>query len=141
MQDLDTAKTLLKKNNDTLVIVKNGKVLFETNSSGIHGLLAAIEKIGKGLKTSAVADKLVGEAAAQLCAYSSVLEVFAVTLSKCGKDVLEKNNIRCEYENFVPHILNQSKTDLCPFEKIVAGSSSPRDAFERLKRAASQWQS
>jgi len=135
MKDLDIAKSVLKKNNDTLVIVKEGKVLFETNSPGIRGLLAAIEKIGKELKASAVADKLVGEAAAQLCAYSNVLEVFAVTLSKCGKDVLEKNNIRYEYENLVPHILNQSKTDFCPFEKIVMGSNSPQDAFGRLKRA------
>ena len=134
MNDLDIAKNLLKENNDTLVIVKRGKVLFETNSPGIRGLLAAIEKIGKELKASAVADKLVGEAAAQLCAYSNVLEVFAVTLSQCGKDVLEKNNIRYEYENLVPHILNSNKTDLCPFEKMVIGSNSPQEAFRKLKR-------
>jgi len=135
MNDLDIAKNLLKENNDTLVIVKSGKVLFETNSPGIRGLLVAIEKIGKELKASAVADKLVGEAAAQLCAYSKVGEVFAVTLSQCGKDVLEKNDIRCEYENLVPHVLNSNKTDLCPFEKIVTGSSSPQDAFRKLKKA------
>lgn len=135
MQDLDIAKNLLKRNNDTLVIVRNGEVLLETDSSGIQGLVAAIEKIGEELKGSAVADKLVGEAAAQLCAYSDVLEVFAVTLSKCGKGVLEKNHIRYEYENLVPHILNLNKTDLCPFEKIVTGSRSPEDAFRRLKKA------
>ncbi len=135
MNDLDIAKNLLKKNNDTLVIVKSGKVLFETNSPGIRGLLAAIETIGEELKASAIADKLVGEAAAQLCAYSKVAEIFAVTLSQCGKDVLEKNNIRYEYENLVPHILNSNKTDLCPFEKIVTGSSSPQDAFRKLKKA------
>jgi len=135
MQDLDIAKNLLKRNNDTLVIVKNGDVLLETNSSGIRGLIAAIEKIGEDMKRSAMADKLVGEAAAQLCAYSKVLEVFAVTLSKCGKDVLEKNHIRYEYENLVPHILNLNKTDLCPFEKIVTGSRGPEDAFRRLKKA------
>lgn len=135
MQDLDIAKNLLKKNNDTLVIVKDKEILFETDSSGIRGLLVAIEKVGKKLKASAVADKLVGEAAAQLCAYSNVLEVFAVTLSQCGKDVLKRNNIRYEYENLVPHILNLDKTDLCPFEKIVMGSKSPEDAFRRLKKA------
>lgn len=135
MQDLDIAKNLLKKNNDTLVIVKDSKVLFETDSSGIRGLLAAIEKIGKDLKASAVADKLVGEAAAQLCAFSNVLEVFAVTLSQCGRDVLEKNHIRYEYKSLVPHILNLNKTGLCPFEKTVMGSRSPEAAFRRLKKA------
>jgi len=134
MQDLAIAKNVLKKNNDTLVIVKKGRVLFETNSPGIRGLLTAVEKIGKELKDSAVADKLVGEAAAQLCAYSNVTGVFAVTLSHCGKDVLEKNNIDYEYENLVPHILNFNKTDLCPFEKLVMGCKSPEEAYEKLKQ-------
>jgi hypothetical protein len=135
MQDLDQAKNVLKKNNDTLVIVKKGRVLFETNSSGIRGLLEAIERVERGLKGSAVADKLVGEAAAQLCAYSNVNKVFAVTLSRCGKDILEKHEIGCEYENLVSHILNFNKTDLCPFEKLVAGSGSPKEAYERLKES------
>lgn len=135
MRDLDLAKNVLKKNNDTLVIVKKGRVLFETNSSGIRGLLTAIERIGKDMRSSAVADRLVGEAAAQLCAYSNVNKVFAVTLSRCGKDILEKHEIGYEYENLVPHILNFNKTDLCPFEKLVAGSSNPKEAYERLKQS------
>lgn len=135
MQDLDIAKNVLKKKNENLVIVKKCRVLFETSSSGIKGLLTAVEEIGKDLKGSAVADKIVGEAAAQLCAYSNVLEVFAVTLSQCGRDVLEKNNVRYEFENLVPHILNFKKTDLCPFEKLVSGCSSPKEAYEKLKQA------
>lgn len=135
MRDLDIAKNVLKKNNDSLVIVKNGRVVFETNSPGIRGLLTAIEKIGKGLKGSAVADKIVGEAAVQLFAYSNVIIVFAVTLSQRGKNVLEKNDIRYEYENLVPHILNSKKTDLCPFEKLVTGCKNPKEACEKLKKA------
>jgi len=135
MQDLDIAENVLKKNNDNLVIAKNGRVLFETNSPGIRGLLTAMEKIGKELKGSAVADKIVGGAAAQLCAYSNVINVFAVTLSQSGKDVLEKNNIGYKYENFVPHILNFKKTDLCPFEKLVTECNSPEEAYERLKQS------
>lgn len=136
MTDLEIAKNLLKKNNDSLVIVKGGKVLFETSSPGIRGLLIALEKIGKKMNGAAVADKIVGEAAAQLCAYSRVIKVFAMTLSQCGKDVLDKNNIGYEYENLVPHILNSMKTDLCPFEKLVIGSKSPEEAFKRLKQSA-----
>jgi len=135
MQDLDIAKDVLRKNNENLVIVKDGRVLFETSSPGIRGLLTAVEKIGKDLKGSVVADRIVGEAAAQLCAYSNVVKVFAVTLSQCGKDVLERSKIGYEYENLVPHILNSMKTDLCPFEKLVVGSKGPEEAFERLKQA------
>ena len=134
MRDLDLAKNVLKRKNVNLAIAKKGRVLFEADSSGIRGLLTAIEKIGKELRGSAVADKIVGEAAAQLCAYSKVLEVFAVTLSKCGKDVLEKYNIPYEYEYLVPHILNFNRTALCPCEKLVSGSNSPEEAYERLRQ-------
>jgi len=134
MHDLDIAKNLLRKNNYSLVIVKNSRILFKTSASGIRELLTAVDKIGKNLKRSAVADKIVGEAAAQLSAYSQVREVYAVTLSQCAKEVFETKGIRYEYEELVPHILNMKKTDLCPFEKIVAGSSSPEEAYERLKK-------
>ena len=136
MNDLNTAKDLLSRNNRSLVIVKNRRVLFETNTRGIRGLLRAVDKLGKNMENSAVADKIVGEAAAQLFAYSRVREVYAVTVSQCGKNVLEKNGIRCEFEDLVPHILNLKKTDLCPFEKIVAGISSPKEVLERLRKAA-----
>lgn len=136
MRDIDLAKNLLKKNNYTLVIVKDNTVIFEMYSSGIRGLLTAIEKIGNDMKGSAVADKMVGEAAAQLCAYSKVGRVFAEVLSKCGRNLLEKNKIGYEFEDLVPHILNLTKTDLCPFEKIVAGSKNPAEAYLRLKNSA-----
>jgi len=135
MQDLEIAKNLLKNKNNTLVIVKKARVLFETSSPRIRGLLTAVEELGEAMRGSSVADKIVGEAAAQLCAYSRAAEVFAVTLSECGKDLLERHNINYEYENMVPHILNATKTDLCPFEKVVAGSRNPEEAYERLRHS------
>lgn len=135
MQDLEIAKDLLNKGNNTLVIVKNGKVLFETSASGIRGFLTAIERLGKEMQRSSVADKIVGEAAAHLCAYSKVARVFAVTLSQCGKQLLEGHRIHFEYENLVPHILNAERTDLCPFEKVAAGSRNPEEAYERLRHS------
>jgi hypothetical protein len=134
MKDLELAKEMLRKHDRTLVIVKAGSVLHETNASGIKGFLAAIDKIGRNIEGSSVADKIVGEAAAQLCAYSHVREVYAVVLSQCGKDVLEKNNIHYEFENLVPHILNLRQTDLCPFERLVAGSKSSEEAYKRLRK-------
>lgn len=136
MNDTESAKNVLKENNANLVIVKNGKLLFETRSPGIRGLLTAIDEISSELKGSTVADRIVGEAAAQLFVYSKVDRVFAVTLSQCGRNILTRNNIGHSYENLVPHILNLNKTDLCPFEKAVAGARSPTEAYERLRKSA-----
>jgi hypothetical protein len=135
-RDLEVAKSRLKDRDLTLVIVKEGKVIFETRSQGVGGFLQAIEKLGKGLIASSVADKIVGAAAAMLCVYSEVSSVFAATISEEGIRVLEDNDIICEFENEVPNILNHDKTDICPFEKLVIGSRDPKEAYTKLKSFA-----
>lgn len=129
------ARDELKQKDCALVIAKNERILFETKATGIRGLLTAVDQLGEGMKDASVADKIVGEAAAQLCLYSEAQGVYAVTMSQCAKDLLDQSEIDYEYENLVPHILNMKKTDLCPFEKVVAGSKTTIEAYERLKKA------
>jgi len=134
--DLKLAKSRLKEGDLTLVIAKEGKVIFETSSQGVSAFLQAIEKFGKGLTASSVADKIVGAAAAMLCAYSEVSSVFAVTISKEGIKVLKDNGIFYQFENRVPNILNYDRTDVCPFEKLAVGSRNPKEAYVKLKSFA-----
>jgi hypothetical protein len=135
-RDLERAKSRLKDRDLNLVIVKEGEVIFETRSQGVGGFLQAIEESGKRLVTSSVADKIVGAAAAMLCAYSGVASVFAITISEEGIRVLEDNNIIYRFEHEVPNILNNDKTDVCPFEKLVTGSTDPKIAYAKLKSSA-----
>jgi hypothetical protein len=135
-RDLELAKSRLKDRDLTLVIVKEDKVIFETGSQGVGGFLQAIEKLGKRLVASSVADKIVGAAAAMLCVYSEVSSVFAATISEEGIKVLENNQIIYQFENEVPNILNHDKTDVCPFEKLVIGSREPKEAYTKLKSFA-----
>jgi len=135
-QNLELAKLRLKERDLTLVIVKEGKVIFETKSQGVSGFLQAVDQLGKTLVASSVADKIVGAAAAMLCAYSRVSSVFAVTISEGGIKVLEDNNIVCHFENQVLNILNHDKTDICPFEKLAIGSRDPKEAYMKLKSFA-----
>ena len=135
-RDLELAKSRLKDRNLTLVIVKEGKVIFETKVQGVGGFLQAIENLGKRLVSSSVADKIVGAAVAMLCVYSEVSSMFAVTISEEGIKVLENSNIFYQFENEVPNILNHDKTDICPFEKLVIGSRDPKEAYTKLKSFA-----
>jgi hypothetical protein len=131
--DLELAKLRLKARDLTLVIVKGKKVIFESKSPGVRGLLKAIEKLDKELFESSIADKIVGRAAAMLCAYFKSASVFAVVISKEGVKVLENHNIPYEFEICVPNILNREQTDVCPFEKLTASIKSPKEAYERLR--------
>lgn len=134
--DLNIAKQRLKQQNLALVIAKKGKVVFETNSHGIGGLLKAIEELDKEMKGSSVADKIVGKAAALLCVYAGVVAVFAVTASEKGIRALRDNNVLCLFENKVPYILNYKRNDICPFEKLVIDISDSKEAYEKLKSFA-----
>jgi len=131
--DLSLAKHSLSQKNLSLVVAKRGRVLFETESHGISGLLKAIDQLKDDMAGSSVADRVVGRAAALLLVYSGVVAVFADTISEGGIDVLKNNDIFQEFGRRVPSILDSRKADVCPFEKLVAKFSEPRQAYEKLK--------
>ena len=132
-QDLDIAKQRLIDKSFNLVIVKSGKIIFETKKQGITGFLHAIEELNQDLVKASIADKIVGIAAAKLCIYSRISSVFALTVSEEGLKVLQDNNILCLFEKKVIKILNQSKTDMCPFEKLAMDSGSSEEAYKKLR--------
>ncbi len=131
--DLKFAKQRLIQENLSLVIAKYGRVLFETEAHGLIGLLEAIKKLGNNIDGASVADRVVGRAAALLLAYSGVVSVFAVTIRNSGIEVLKKQEIPYEYDKKVQNILNLRKTDVCPFEKLVAELLNPKEAYKELK--------
>jgi len=136
--DLNIAKERLKQRNLALVLAKKGKVVFETSSHGIGGLLRAIEELDKEMKGSSVADKIVGKAAALLCVHAGVFAVFAVTASERGIQVLKDNGVVCQFENRVPHIFDSNRSGICPFEKMVIEISNPKEAYEKLRSLAAE---
>ena len=137
-QDLELAKLRLIEEDLSLVIVKKGKVLFETQKQGITGFLEAIERLDKNLIAASAADKIVGVAAAMLCVYAGVASVFALTISEEGVRVLRDNNIAYRFEKTVPNILNRDKKDVCPFEKLAMTIGNPEEAYVKLKSCANQ---
>jgi hypothetical protein len=139
MLDIEIAKQQLLEKGLSLVIAKDGKIIFETRQSGVSGFLSAIEERGReSLHGASVADKIVGRAAALLCVYCGVKAVYAVVLSDGGKRVLKENSVSLEFENLVPSILNRQKTGTCPFEKLVLTISDEEEAYEKLKSCVSK---
>ena len=134
MQDLERARLRLEEKNLSLVVVKNGKVIFETESHGIKGFLEATELLGKELIGSSVADRVVGRAVALLFVYFRVSAVFAVIISMEGVRVLEDNNVFYQFEKCVPNILNQKRNDICPFEKLALTFTTPEEAYMKLRK-------
>jgi len=133
MKDLEIAKRILKDRGLSLVIVKDGAAILCLDSTGVSGILQAIENLGEKLSGASVADRIVGKAAALLFAYSRVAQVYAAVLSRRGLSMLKENNIPVEYDLLVPEILDKERKSVCPFERLVSEISSPDYAFRKLK--------
>jgi len=133
MDDLELAENELKSRNMNLVIVKNGAVLYQSTASGMKGLLQAIEEYNGDLAGTAVADKIVGRAAAMLCVYSRVRSVFAITMSEGALAFLTENRVVHKFERRVHRLMNSQGTDICPFEKAIRAIDDPKEAFKTLR--------
>jgi len=133
LQDLANAKRRLGEKRLTLCLVKDGKIIFETDSHGISGFLEAVEKFGLRLERVSVADRIAGKAVALLCVYAKVKAVYARTLSKEAKRVFEENHVYHEWDYLVEQILGTDNSEICPFEKLAANISNPSRAYKRLK--------
>lgn len=134
MDDLQVAKERLKGGRWALVFVKHSIPIYKTDTGGLGGFLKAIDDLGHRLSGASVADKVVGKAAALLCAHSNVVAAYAITMSESGLNVLKENNILFEYETLIPVVLNMKETEQCPFEKLVRDTSNPETAYSRIKR-------
>ncbi len=130
---MDIAKRRLYENGSTLVIVKGGKLLYESSNHGIRSLVEAIEKHQEDLQAASMADSLVGRAAALLSLYAGVTAIYAATLSEKAREVLIGNGVELEFVRVVSRILNRKGDDFCPFEKAVLDVTDPARAFERLR--------
>lgn len=130
MTDLQIAKENLAGR--SVCFCRNG-IYFYSDKHGISPILDCIAE-KTDLAGYAVADKIVGKAAALLFVKCKIKRVFAQTLSQSGKRILEEYGIPFEYETLTEKIINRAGTDICPMEKAVSHTDDPEEAYEVLKK-------
>jgi len=133
MKDLEIAKKQLYDKNLTLVIVKSGIIIFQTDSHRIAGFIGAIEKLGVQLNGASVADRVAGKALSLLCVYVKIRQIYAEVLSRKAQAVFEDNKITCEWKEIVNNVLDLNKEGVCPFEKVAADISDTKEAYVAFK--------
>jgi hypothetical protein len=116
-----------------LSVVKDGNIVLETREHGISSILATIDTSCGKFHEASVADRVVGKAIAMLYIHAGVKAIYATTLSKMARQILEEADIFVEWANLTENVLNLEKTDLCPFEKAVVRVRNPKTAYKRLK--------
>ena len=128
----------LKETGNSLMIYRNGQLIFQSANKGIRPHLEAIDQFGEDLHGTVMVDKIVGRAAALLILYSRAAEAHASIISAQGKRVLEAHGLRFIYEYEVDHIKMQDGRIFCPFEAMVQGFTDPEEAYcaivEKMRR-------
>lgn len=123
---------ILEKTENSLMIYKEGKLIFESTIKGIRPHLKAINELGSKLEGTLMVDKILGRAAAFLVIYSKAGEAITMVLSTPGKQVLDKYELKYSYREEVPHIKLENGEIYCPFERMVQGIHDPNKAYEAI---------
>jgi len=134
LRDTELARKKLTAEAFSLVVVKQGQTLFTSSESGVRGLIEALRECGSSLKGAALADRIVGKAAALLCAYAKISRVYACVMSRPASAVLRRFLIPFEHRTLVQNILDRHRIGICPFEKLVLDVDSPNVAFARINK-------
>lgn len=130
---LEKAKQLLKQEQFTCVLIKDGNV-YSSRQRGIQPLLSCYKEKKMELGCSA-ADKVVGKAAAFFYVLLGTKELYADVISKPALEVLEKAGIPVSFGKMVPAIVNRTGDGFCPMETAVWELENPLDAVPAVEAA------
>jgi len=132
MKDLELAEKIIEEKSLTLVVVKEGNILFTSADRGIEPIYAAVTDFKEGLEGSSVADRVTGRAAAILCKYGNIEEIHTDLISDEAIKIFKKSGIKYFYEEYSQYIKNRDKTDMCPVEKLAYGIDNPQELIQRI---------
>lgn len=133
LKDVELAKKILFNENQRLVVVKEGEVIFKSKDRGIRPMYILSTEMKDKAKGASMADRVIGKGAALLCTYVNIKEVYGELMSQAGIEILDKNNIIYNLENSCKYIKNRDKTDLCPIEKRSIDTDNPEELIERIE--------
>ena len=132
-EDLAQARALLDAENHAIVFVRKGLVLGTGDRRGVIDLLTLADALGPAAAGAAVADRIVGRAAALVYRALGVAAVYAQMLSDAGAEALAEGDVYTEWSERVPQILNRAHNGPCPFEQAAATVDEPAQAIPVLQ--------
>lgn len=131
MKDILIAKEALADH--AIAVVQKGAVI-TSDARGISPMLDFIGE-GKDLCGAAVADRIVGRAAALLFLYAGVREVWAAVISRPALALLLGAGVACRYDVLTEYIVNRKGDGICPMEAATLSVRDPKVAYPILLQA------
>lgn len=133
MEDrLERAKAALTGEITFAAILADG-TLQTSEKKGIAPMMALLEEDRERLRGAAVADRVIGRAAALLMEFAGVREAYGGIVSSHALRAFAKSGIAFTYEKQVAHIINRSGTGMCPMEEAVLETEDAAAAYPVLQ--------
>jgi hypothetical protein len=128
---IDDLKEILHTMQCSLV-VRHGEEVKTYNKKGVRDLWALLWSAPAFLRHSALADKVIGKAAAGIIAEAGVSEVYADVMSRLALPLLDLAGIRYTFGALVERIVIPEGDKRCHLERIVADAATSREVVEKL---------
>ena len=115
------------KNSTLLVFIEN-KLIFASEKKWLYPLIDLHQFLNENdiaRNHLLVEDKVVGRASALILVYLGIHQVKANILSKLGRDILDRFNVRYKYEHLVDQIS-------CTTEMLLKSETDPQTAFNLI---------
>lgn len=134
MDDLTLARERLDTSGLSLVIVRDGRVLAESEESGLAATLECLEAAMRWGPGSSMADKVVGQAAAWAAVWAECSGCYGGVMSAPAASLLRNYGVRAEASKRVEAVLDKYLKGLCPLEAAVSGAKSAEEAIDIIRR-------
>lgn len=131
MREIKLKHELLNGGYTCVAFDENG-MYYSSKARGILPLVELCEKNASGKKLC-LADKITGKAAALLSVKCGAHKLYTRVITQDALFVLDKHNIKVEYEKIVPFIKNRSGDGRCPMEQLARNVSYPKQMYDKVK--------
>ena len=137
----DQLRCILLQEQCSLVVAPVEGNLATFNKRGVRDLVWLLDNDPGMLRGAAIADKVVGKAAAGLIVCGGVAEVYAEVMSRLALPLLQRAGVIYSFGSLVDRIVIPAGDSRCPLEQIVAEASTATEVESLLRRHFSEMQS
>ena len=122
---------------NTLRVYEGDKLVFASHKDRLLPLVDYIERFASAHRNVVIFDKIMGHAAALLCAKANCREVYSPLGSQLAVKALDKFGVRHHLSEIVPYIQKPNREEMCPMEALSIGKE-PEEFYELLRKLLSQ---
>lgn len=133
MDLLEQAKKALEAEGMTFAAISSCGEKKTSQKKGIAPMMEILAECPEFLQGAAVADQVIGKAAAFLLRKGGAKYLYAKVISEHALKALENSGISVSYGTKVPYIINWNKDGMCPMEQTVLSVTDVEEAYGKLQ--------